>query len=218
MPKCSICKSNLNLVEKDYFNVYVCNTCNLNQIPTPLKTCCREPDLSFVRFITCNGCIQVRRQCLNCGLLEGRSFPHKDHDVDSLPVADLERDKLYHERYTDQSAELHANRASKRYLAKMPKQEMGDYDWYIGSNTWKLKRQRVLERDNYICQSCLQNKAEEVHHLTYIHLSNEPLFELVSVCKTCHEAITLMDKERDFSLRIPNSVRAVRRSVTYNGK
>jgi hypothetical protein len=109
-------------------------------------------------------------------------------------------------------AEFHAKNASKRYLAKKPKQEMGDYDWYIGSNTWKLKRQRVLERDNYKCQSCLQNEASEVHHLTYSHLSNEPLFELVSVCKACHEAITLMDKERDFSLRIPNAVRAVRRS------
>ena len=37
--------------------------------------------------------------------------------------------------------------------------------------------------------------ASDVHHLTYAHWRNEPLFDLISVCRPCHEQITQMDRE-----------------------
>jgi hypothetical protein len=40
-----------------------------------------------------------------------------------------------------------------------------------------------------------RGRASQVHHLTYKHLRNEPLFELISVCVPCHDAITAMDRE-----------------------
>jgi hypothetical protein len=43
-----------------------------------------------------------------------------------------------------------------------------------------------LERDNYLCQACLTNRAEQIHHLTYNNIYDEPLYELLSVCKRCH--------------------------------
>ena len=63
------------------------------------------------------------------------------------------------------------------------------YKQYLNSELWKFKRKKVLERDNYLCQACLTNKADEVHHLTYDNCYDEPLFELISVCKRCHQKI-----------------------------
>jgi 5-methylcytosine-specific restriction endonuclease McrA len=80
---------------------------------------------------------------------------------------------------------------------------MNDAEWfaehskYLASPEWEIKRRRVLERDRWICQAGLpvcDVTAEQVHHLTYRHWRNEPLFDLISVCHSCHEAITEMDR------------------------
>lgn len=63
------------------------------------------------------------------------------------------------------------------------------YNECIKSAEWLNLRQLVLERDNYICQGCLKAKAQEVHHLTYENLENEFTFELISLCKLCHDRI-----------------------------
>ena len=76
------------------------------------------------------------------------------------------------------------------------------YNEYLQSYQWQDKRLRVLERDNYLCQSCLEQDATQVHHLTYKHVGNEPLFDLISVCDECHKSITFMDrlKKNDSSI------------------
>lgn len=68
-------------------------------------------------------------------------------------------------------------------------------DYINNSPKWQEKRRRVLERDGEICQACLNpnKKAVEAHHLTYEHLFNEPLFELVSVCRACHAKLHAED-------------------------
>lgn len=67
------------------------------------------------------------------------------------------------------------------------------YHEYLKTQEWKDKRELVLMRDNYKCQSCLVRTAEEIHHLTYEHCYNEPLYELVSLCVVCHQHITELD-------------------------
>lgn len=64
------------------------------------------------------------------------------------------------------------------------------YTQYINSRTWHLKRREVLKRDNKQCQTCLSGEDLEVHHKSYEHLGNEPLEDLITLCKHCHEAIT----------------------------
>lgn len=66
---------------------------------------------------------------------------------------------------------------------------------YLRSPEWRAKRDAVLRRDGYMCQACLQNQAVQVHHKTYRHWGNEPLFDLVAVCEICHDEITKMDRE-----------------------
>jgi hypothetical protein len=61
---------------------------------------------------------------------------------------------------------------------------------YLRSDAWREKRRLVLERDGYRCQLWQAHVANEVHHTTYAHVGHEPLEDLISLCRMCHEAIT----------------------------
>ena len=81
-------------------------------------------------------------------------------------------------------------------IGRTAKQEewWAKYNAYLCSPEWIAKRGAVLKRDSWLCQSCLSRPATQVHHLTYDHAFNEPLFDLVSVCKTCHGRLTHLDR------------------------
>jgi len=70
------------------------------------------------------------------------------------------------------------------------------YHHYMNSSKWYHKRKQVLHRDDYRCKACEQFPATQVHHVSYIHFGDEPLFELVSVCKSCHAKLTKLDHAR----------------------
>jgi 5-methylcytosine-specific restriction endonuclease McrA len=80
------------------------------------------------------------------------------------------------------------------------------YKNYLESTKWRAKRLRVLRRDNFVCQKCKKQQATQVHHLTYKRIYNEPLTDLLSVCKDCHEKIHgVKSKKRMSILDIFNS-------------
>lgn len=67
------------------------------------------------------------------------------------------------------------------------------YAAYLQSPQWRYRRSLRLTLDNHQCQARLNEcagRANEVHHLTYAHIGNEPLFDLVSVCSSCHRQIS----------------------------
>ncbi|MDB5250666.1 MAG: hypothetical protein JWQ40_5060 [Segetibacter sp.] len=70
------------------------------------------------------------------------------------------------------------------------------YNKYLESAAWLSKRSEILKRDNYTCRYCASTKATQVHHLSYNNLGNEPDFELISVCKQCHQEIHCIDKNQ----------------------
>ena len=69
------------------------------------------------------------------------------------------------------------------------------YNAYLASPKWKAKSAAVIRRD-VACRACGAAGATEAHHLTYAHVFDEPLFDLVGVCHGCHDRITAMDRER----------------------
>tara|TARA_R110002020_G_scaffold50858_7_gene144124 strand:+ start:982 stop:1383 length:402 start_codon:yes stop_codon:yes gene_type:complete len=71
------------------------------------------------------------------------------------------------------------------------------YNKYLKSPVWAEKRRRVMERDNHLCQACCKRPAEQVHHLTYERVCNEPLFDLISICVICHNELHPHMKERN---------------------
>ena len=60
---------------------------------------------------------------------------------------------------------------------------------YLKSPEWLIKKNKVLLRSQGICEGCRESEAMVVHHLTYEHIGDEFLFELVALCKECHYKI-----------------------------
>jgi hypothetical protein len=57
---------------------------------------------------------------------------------------------------------------------------------YLKSPQWKAKRKAVKTRCAGICERCRIYLFDEVHHLTYANLYDEPLEDLIGLCKPCH--------------------------------
>lgn len=58
---------------------------------------------------------------------------------------------------------------------------------YLQSQQWRDKRHLVIQRDDS-CKLCKATTKLEVHHLSYKHLAQEPLDELITLCRTCHQS------------------------------
>jgi 5-methylcytosine-specific restriction endonuclease McrA len=78
-------------------------------------------------------------------------------------------------------------------LAKSQHSERGKftkfYRQHLESPEWKAKRELVLKRCGGVCEGCGSASASEVHHVTYKHLGNEFLFELLGLCSACHDRL-----------------------------
>jgi hypothetical protein len=61
------------------------------------------------------------------------------------------------------------------------------YREYLNSPAWEEKRKAVKARCNGTCERCHKYLVDEVHHLTYAHIFNEPLEDLQGLCKPCHK-------------------------------
>lgn len=75
---------------------------------------------------------------------------------------------------------------SSEYAAKRAKRREKYYE-YLASSAWGVKRAKVIERCRNVCEGCAGAPVAQVHHLTYAHVGNELLFELVGLCDRCHE-------------------------------
>lgn len=69
---------------------------------------------------------------------------------------------------------------------------MKTYSEKLQSPAWQKKRLEILNRDEFECKGCGDNKTQlHVHHLEYT--SNDPAKEdndnLITLCSKCHKAI-----------------------------
>lgn len=187
---CFLCKKERRLIEGEFDDYLYCENCN-NLNYDHNEDCCKDKSISYVKHTLSNKAIQVRMQCDNCGRIQGNALSRSKFDLDKLPFSEAEKEKEIidkrHKAFKELEEELKAKKEGAISL---------EYEKYLESKTWKKKRALVLERDNYTCQSCLSSHAHQVHHLTYEHIYNEPLFDLVSVCMDCHRIITQMDRDR----------------------
>ncbi|MDT0703917.1 HNH endonuclease signature motif containing protein [Mammaliicoccus sciuri] len=78
------------------------------------------------------------------------------------------------------------------------------YDWFYHSSAWRTIRQMALERDNHLCQMCLEqneiNDAEIVHHIVYVNEDFEKALDLnnlMCVCSSCHNKIHANDNQKN---------------------
>jgi len=65
-----------------------------------------------------------------------------------------------------------------------------EYQAYLASRDWALKREAVRERSGGRCERCWANGMDAVHHKTYERIGNERLDDLQAICDPCHEFLS----------------------------
>lgn len=138
-----------------------------------------------------NGKCHLRAQCVECGQLVGPFHPQNGIDIESVPFVDYALIEQQRERERQEQHQREAQRERDRLDRHLL------YESYLKSPKWAGLRAQVLARDGGLCQGCLQRPATEVHHMKYDHAFNELAFELVSVCRDCHERIHGIGERRD---------------------
>ena len=159
------------------------------------EECKCDGDFVWVERVVSNGTKQYGKQCLVCGKMNIVRRTLVPFDVELLPFDQQIREnyherrrRFYERRWQQNQSEIEAQKEEER-LRWWEK-----YNRYLETPAWKDKRRRVLERDGGLCQACRKRTATEVHHLTYKHAFNEPLFDLIAICGICHKELTETDR------------------------
>jgi hypothetical protein len=199
---CPKCNSHLVVDEFLYFKAEKCVNPNCyDHCHIVNYDCCVRPVLQVVKYIVSNGAIQVREQCTRCGRLKGNSLGgYTPEQKKNLPPID----EALREKSDNSWQQIHSYRSNYIDQQRTIRREawMQAYSDYLASNEWKIKRETVLQRDGYLCQACLKNKASQVHHKSYEFVDFtglEPCFDLVSICNVCHEKLHKIRNERKAS-------------------
>jgi len=83
----------------------------------------------------------------------------------------------------------------------VPREIAIDYQQYLASREWRMKRKEVIELNNGICERCASRPIKNVHHLTYENLGQESPLDLLGVCRPCHEYLSA-ERDDDPALEI----------------
>lgn len=161
--------------------------------PEPEYPTCEHPRTEPRIRTLSNGTLHYVVQCLDCG----QGTRHLKKSEWELREAAKQNPPFDPSIAEDRRERWYAERAA--WYERKNTAWWGSYSAYMASDAWWDRRCRRLELDAYHCQAKLPgctDAAEQVHHLTYAHLGNEPLFELISVCTSCHDTITAMDRRR----------------------
>jgi hypothetical protein len=155
------------------------------EVPQPerIRVECEHVHLEFRQYKFSDDTIRYLYECQDCG--------SKRHPMLGLRRAMLEWGKTKEEcqnaidvDLTVNTEEIDRKRDQTRDVNKEARKYW--YQCYLLSEQWKTRRSAVMARDNHMCQYC-GGEATEVHHLTYENIGNEPLEELIAICRMCHE-------------------------------
>jgi len=165
---------------------------------------CQHQTTKVVKWTTSNGVVKVSDHCQLCGR-RVRDRRKAEFLLSTLPW----EDKSIQESYDKQRHEYYEKRRDRLYEEHEERRQADKAAWfkrhdnYLNTEQWKERRRLVFLRTKGMCQArlpgCLIN-ASEVHHLTYdrcpttIGWGCEPLFDLVAVCRPCHDFITSMGR------------------------
>ena len=62
-----------------------------------------------------------------------------------------------------------------------------DYIKYMESSAWDNQKQARLDFADHRCELCNRQSNLNVHHRTYDNFGDEPVSDLIVLCKTCHD-------------------------------
>ena len=148
---------------------------------------CLHPQTEARKMRTNGGGIQVRDQCLVCGVSRGNALKQSDFKMDDLPWWDDDLKEEY--RHQEEQEREYARREAVSLNQHHEALWWREYNEYLRTPQWRALRQRVIRRDGGRCQGCGEQEAVDVHHKTYAHVGAEFMFELESVCRDCHKRL-----------------------------
>lgn len=136
------------------------------------------------------GAQTVQIQCVSCGKPTSSAIKKSTLTPEAYAALPLFDDALL-AKGRDSNNDLWQARRAAAEQEKLDKEKewWANYNAYLKTPEWRAKSAAVLQRDGYVCQGCLKNRATQAHHLTYKRVFSEPLFDLVAICKPCHENI-----------------------------
>lgn len=158
---------------------------------------CEHREIEIRRKDFKNGAVNFQEQCLRCGWSSPylkKSSISAETMAAAVPV-DKALERSWRDKKFQRSREL-----GEEGKAKDQEEFWSWYNAYLQSDKWRDKRRRVLTRDKNTCQGCLSAPATQVHHLSYRNVGKELLFELTSVCESCHARVHGQAKE-SFNVR-----------------
>lgn len=160
----------------------------LKEIEQHRASACEHPETELREKIVAGGGSQCKRQCLICGAPVGGALKKQNGlppwDENALPNYQDDR-SAKREAILRRYIRLHTQNDAR--LTEKSRDWQAEYLAYRRTPEWQAKRSRVLRRANGICEGCLETQATVVHHLTYTHMGDELLFQLVALCQACHE-------------------------------
>jgi len=142
---------------------------------------CSHEQKEFRRKTFSNLTTHHAYQCLRCGDKVGNWLKHDDFPITEPGAIPAWDEELQDNWYASQRGAAKV-KSDSEVLTSDP-----EYQEYLKSTEWHERRERVLVRDKHWCRGCHRHSASIVHHLTYDHKYNEFLWELISVCKDCHD-------------------------------
>jgi len=148
-----------------------------------------KTEMVFVSYLKSNKAKCFSMQCMSCGFTTGNDFGSS-----GIPPGTkiLEINEELRESFRKKQREEYDKKRASQINEYLEKKEKDREEWfnlynkYLDSQEWKNTRQKSLEHYNHICQGCFTETATEVHHLSYNHVGNELMFELVPLCFSCH--------------------------------
>jgi len=146
---------------------------------------CQHSRQEVRKKIDVNGRARLQNQCLDCGAPVGRRLSAKTYtpsQIETLTIFDEELRSSYWRAYS-----IRFEAARQEQIDRLKKRWRQVYDEYRRTPEWIARRNLVLLRAQGICEGCRSKRATEAHHTTYAHVGEEFLFELVAVCRTCHD-------------------------------
>lgn len=124
-------------------------------------------------------CFHITMQCDYCGQRLGKWLPRVEH-WEELPLFDFIKERSGQEMLINDAKDKRNSERIKRHI---------EYEEYLQSAEWTKTRWLVLDRCHAVCECCLAKEATHVHHRNYDSIYHEYCFDLIGVCKECHERI-----------------------------
>ena len=146
---------------------------------------CNHEHKTVRRKLAADNSVSIWHQCDRCGHKVGVAIKKASMNpakVQALPLWDTQLETRFNAQKKKHFDEAYA----------VEKQRCEDdwdkaYNQYLQTPEWKRKRELVLLRAQGICEGCREAEATVVHHLNYDYVGDEFLFQLVALCRPCHD-------------------------------